>query len=323
MTATTAPRLLLTAVLALLLAVIAVAPASEARSVTPDRENQMVDLINRERAAVGRAPLSSDLQLTRVARDWSFTMGDAGRISHRSNLSSVVSSGWQRLAENVGVGPSIGSLHTGFMNSPGHRANVVGDFDRVGVGVVEQNGRLWVTVNFRKGGSGPVFTDIVGNTHRSGIEALFARGTTTGCNASQFCPSRSVTRGQMATFLTRELGLTPTSTSFRDVPSRHPHAASIGALAASGITSGCSDGRFCPDQPVSRAQMATFLSEAMGLADRAPSGMTDVPSSHPHASSIGALQAAGVTKGCTTRTFCPNQAVTRGQMATFLTRAFG
>jgi uncharacterized protein YkwD len=322
-TTASAPRTLLIVLLAVMLLATAVVPAAQAAPAVPDAETEMLRLINRDRASQGLRPLSVDMQLTRVARDWSDQMAGAGRISHRPSLSSFVSSGWRRLAENVGVGPSLPRLHDAFMASPGHRSNVLGDFDRVGIGVVEHGGRLWATVNFRLGGSGPAFVDISGDTHRRGIEAVFLRGTTTGCSADRFCPSRGVTRGQMASFLARELGLSPTAARFSDVPSRHPHAGNIGALAAAGVTSGCGGGRFCPDAPVTRAQMATFLRQAMGIAPKAPKGVSDVASDHPHAGSIGALQAAGVTQGCNSRQFCPSQPVTRGQMATFLDRAFG
>ena len=326
MTATSAPRAAVTSLLAVLLVLaglVVPATAAQAAPAAPDAETELVRAINRERTARGLAPLGIDLQLTRVARDWSERMAAAGGISHRPNLGSYVTPGWRRLAENVGVGPSISRMHDAFMNSPGHRDNVLGDFERVGVGVVERDGRLWATVNFRLGGSGPAFVDISGDTHRPGIEAVFLRGTTAGCASDRFCPSRGVTRAQMASFLVRELGLSPTTVRFSDVPSSHPHAGNIGALAASGITTGCGDGRFCPDAPVTRAQMATFLAKAMDLTPRAPSGMRDVASDHPHAGSIGALQAAGVTQGCSQREFCPSATVTRGQMATFLTRAFG
>lgn len=322
MTTLSAPRTLLTLVLAALLLLTAtVVPAQAAPSV-PDAEAEMVRLINRDRAAQGLRPLSVDLQLTRVARDWSDRMaGDSG-ISHRPNLASFVTSGWRRLAENVGVGPNLPRLHDAFMASPGHRANVLGDFDRVGIGVVEHDGRLWATVNFRLGGSGPAFSDIGGDTHRPGIEAVFLRGTTAGCSMDRFCPSRGVTRAQMASFLVREMGLAPTTARFADVPAGNPHAKNIGALAAAGITAGCGANDFCPNDRVTRAQMATFLTRALGLSPRAPQGVRDVAADHPHAGSIGALQAAGVTQGCTSREFCPSQTVTRGQMATFLTRAF-
>jgi uncharacterized protein YkwD len=316
------PWLVVALVLTMLLP--ATAPAAEARSLEPSLEQQLTDLINRERRAAGRPALSTELQLTRIARDWSGTMADAGRLSHRPDLGGEISGAWRRTGENVGVGPSLTKMHDAFMASPGHAENVLGDYDRVGVGVIEDGGRLWVTVNFVRGsGEFPLFTDIRNNAHRSNIEALFRRGTTAGCRSDRYCPGDDVTRAQMATFLARELGLASEKADFRDVPREHPHAGAIGALAASGITAGCGPQRFCPNDTIDRGQMATFLRRALALTERPPSGVSDVLASSIHSGSIGALQLAGITQGCTTTTFCPTAPVSRGQMASFLSRAFG
>jgi hypothetical protein len=319
-----ASRPWLVVVLVLMMLLPATAPAAEARTIEPSLEQQLTDLINRERRAAGRSALSTELQLTRIARDWSGSMAGAGRLSHRPDLEGQISGNWRRIGENVGVGPSLTRMHDAFMASAGHKANVLGDFDRVGVGVIEDGGRLWVTVNFMRGsGEFPLFSDIRTNAHRSNIEAVFRRGTTAGCRSDRYCPGDDVTRGQMATFLARELGLAPRSGGFRDVPRDHPHAGAIGALAASGITAGCGPQRFCPNETVDRGQMATFLRRALGLTERPPSGVSDVPTSSTHSGSIGALQRAGITQGCTTTTFCPTAPVSRAQMASFLSRAFG
>lgn len=316
------PRALVTALLAVAMTVGMIGPAA-ARTLEPELENRLVAMTNEARTSRGLPALHVELQLTRVARDWSDTMASRDQLSHRPNLSGSIQGDWQRIGENVGVGPSLERIQQAFMDSPGHRANVLGDFDRVGIGIYEDGGRYWITVNFLKGrGDFPVFRDVRTNTHRSNVEGLFARGTTLGCTFDRYCPGSGVTRGQMATFLARELGLSGRDGGFRDVPSSHPHARAIGALAAAGITTGCGSDRFCPEDRVNRGQMATFLRRAKGLSERAPSGMTDVPSTHTHAGSIGALQRAGITQGCTSTRFCPTDAVTRAQMATFLQRTF-
>ena len=104
------------------------------------------------------------------------------------------------------------------------------------------------------------------------VERLYAVGVTSGCatEPARFCPEGDVTRAQMATFLTRAFDLGPApSAGFPDI-SGGPHAANIGALAAAGITGGCSRDplRFCPAGFVTRAQMATFLARALGLIPR-------------------------------------------------------
>lgn len=57
----------------------------------------------------------------------------------------------------------------------------------------------------------------------------------------------------------------PAAATFSDVPTNHPFFQFVEALAASGITAGCGGGRYCPDQPVTRGQMAAFLAKALGL----------------------------------------------------------
>ena len=132
----------------------------------------------------------------------------------------------------------------------------------------------------------------------------------------------------MATFLTRALHLpTPDQPAgFTDTDPDSVHATAIDALLAAGITTGCSTDprRYCPNQPVTRAQMATFLTRALHLpTPDQPAGFTDTDPDSVHATAIDALLAAGITTGCSTdpRRYCPNQPVTRAQMATFLTRA--
>lgn len=117
---------------------------------------------------------------------------------------------------------------------------------------------------------GDRFRDDDGSVFEDSIEAMAAAGVTEGCNPldhSQFCPERSVTRGEMASLLGRALGLEPgQGLAFADI-GNSVHRAYIDALAAAGITAGCdTDGnRYCPRRPVTRGQMAAFLVRA-GLA---------------------------------------------------------
>jgi|GEM_PF-1686794 len=103
------------------------------------------------------------------------------------------------------------------------------------------------------------------------VERLFDMGITGGCRREplRYCPDSSVTRAQMATFLTRafEFEAAP-SAGFTD-GSDGSHSADIDALAAAGVTAGCSREplRYCPADPVTRAQMATFLGRASGLIE--------------------------------------------------------
>lgn len=104
--------------------------------------------------------------------------------------------------------------------------------------------------------------------------------------------------------------------------------ADIEWLAAEGITKGCNppwNDWFCPDDPVTRGQMAAFLVRALDLTDRLDDPFIDDDNSIFEAD-IEKLAAAGITRGCnppTNNRFCPDSKVTRGQMAAFLVRAIG
>ena len=57
----------------------------------------------------------------------------------------------------------------------------------------------------------------------------------------------------------------PATATFADVPTNPSYFRAIEALAASGITQGCGGGNFCPNQPVTRGELAKFLANALGL----------------------------------------------------------
>jgi hypothetical protein len=100
----------------------------------------------------------------------------------------------------------------------------------------------------------------------------------------------------------------------------------IHALAANGITAGCGNGNFCPNDSVTRAQMAVFLLKSKhgaGYAPPAASGdvFDDVPAAAFAAAWIEQLAAEGIAAGCGGGDFCPNSSVTRAQMAVFLLKS--
>lgn len=116
------------------------------------------------------------------------------------------------------------------------------------------------------------FADDDDSVFEDSIDRLAASGVTFGCNPptnDRFCPDRAVTRGQMAAFLTRAITFPPPTVKDRFVDDNGSvFEAAIDWLASSGVTVGCnppSNDRYCPDAPVSRAQMATFLTRALSL----------------------------------------------------------
>jgi len=169
------------------------------------------------------------------------------------------------------------------------------------------------------------FTDDDGTVHERNIDALRAAGITKGCNPpanTRFCPSNSVTRAEMATFLVRALNLPATSSDYFADDDGNIHESAINALRTAGITTGCrpSGDRYCPDEAVTRGQMAAFLVRGFGLARSTTDAFTD-DNDNIFEGDINALAAAGITVGCAPQRFCPTRTVSRGEMATFLTRA--
>jgi hypothetical protein len=169
------------------------------------------------------------------------------------------------------------------------------------------------------------------------IDRLYAAGITSGCgtNPLTYCPDNPVTRAQMAVFLERGIHgsayqppAVGAGTGFNDVATSYWAAAWIKQLYVDGITSGCGGGNYCPDNPVTRSQMAVFLLRAeYGVAYIPPgvgsnTGFNDVPVTYWAAAWIKQLAAEGITTGCGSGIYCPEDTVTRAQMAVFLVRTF-
>ena len=144
-----------------------------------------------------------------------------------------------------------------------------------------------------------------------------------------YCPSNLVTRAEMASFLVRAIdGADATNclgNVFNDVSPGAPHCANIERLKELNVTQGCGSGNYCPDNNVTRTEMASFLVRAMDKAD-APGPcigfFTDVPLGAPHCANIERLVGLGITQGCAAGMYCPGNNVLRDQMAAFLGRAF-
>ena len=124
----------------------------------PDLEARMLDLVNQERAAAGLRPLAADPELTEVARRHSADMFARGYFAHdtpegltpfdrmrQANVSFLTA------GENLALAPTLQVAHTGLMNSPGHRANILRpQFGRLGIGIMDGGMRgLMVSQEFR------------------------------------------------------------------------------------------------------------------------------------------------------------------------------
>ena len=181
--------------------------------------------------------------------------------------------------------------------------------------------------------SSSIFTDVALNHWAlTFIERLYNSGITSGCAAGLYCPESSVTRAQMAIFLEKGIhgpAFTPTNVlpTFTDTVG-HFAEDWIEALKTDGVTSGCGAGIYCPENPVTRAQMAVFLLKAKYGAAYAPpavgvtTGFTDVPVGAFADAWIKQLAAEGITGGCGGTNYCPDNSVTRAEMAVFLVKNF-
>lgn len=144
--------------------------------------------------------------------------------------------------------------------------------------------------------------------------------------------TESLTYGTSATW-TLHIG-----NSFSDVPASHWAYRFVEAVLHNGITSGCGQGLFCPQDAVKRRQMAVFLAKALndgpipaqgtvpgwGAYDCSPGGVSlfaDVAPTDAWCPAVHDIAARGITGGCGGGQFCPEAPTTRGQMAVFLARA--
>ena len=168
--------------------------------------------------------------------------------------------------------------------------------------------------------TGHPFTDIANHLFEAEITWLYQRGITTGCGTNVFCPDAAVTREQMASFLARALALPgPIGDYFVD-DAGSPHEADINRVKEAGITLGCGAYLFCPDDPITREQMASFLARALALPGPIGDYFVDDAGSQ-HQADINRLKESGITAGCGAYLYCPAEFVSRGQMAAFLERA--
>ena len=184
------------------------------------------------------------------------------------------------------------------------------------------------------------FEDDAG-VHSEAVMKLARLGVFDGteCGEGLFCPSEPVLRWTMAVWTVRVLDsieprdgvpgdgqLGVTQSRFVDVEDGVWWLPYVERMADLGITRGCAvePARYCPEEPVTRAQMASFLQRAFGLvASGSALSFVDVGQS-VHTDAIRALAEAGITRGCAVEParFCPGEPVTRAQMASFLQRAF-
>lgn len=167
------------------------------------------------------------------------------------------------------------------------------------------------------------------------INVLSSWLITKGCSStpSLFCPTDLVKRQELATFIIRSMlgdSFTYTPTPyFTDVPASSPYFPYIQKLADLGLTHGCTPTTYCPLNPVTRMDASVLivrgkLESLFGDKFTYPTTpvFTDVPATLSQFPYVQKMYELGITTGCTATTFCPNNNLTRQEIATFLTRAF-
>jgi hypothetical protein len=162
----------LAAIATMIAGLAVVAPSATAATDPAAAASQFFDLLNKARTDRGLSALTRDPGVDNLGVSWSTSMRDVyartGLVTdgeskdcsthglcHNPNLGAnigAIEPAWSSAGENVGHGGTVQSLHDAFMNSPGHFANIVGDYNRLGVGVSnDADGRMWVTFDFLKG----------------------------------------------------------------------------------------------------------------------------------------------------------------------------
>ncbi|MFP4149810.1 MAG: S-layer homology domain-containing protein [Nitriliruptoraceae bacterium] len=313
-----------------LLATLVPTPPALAAPSAQALEQDFHALVNIERAQRGLGALEECADIVAVARSHSQTMASETRLFHNPDYSREIT-GWTRVSENVGYGPSVSSIHRALMNSEGHRRNILDEkVTEIGIGVVVEDGRVWVTQNFRRptgtvtanAPTSRLFGDVTSTSvHTASIERIANVGIADPCGEARFCPADQVSRAEFAEMLVRALDLprsSSTSSRFRDVSGET--ARCVEALATAGLTNGCGGDRFCPDARLTREQLASFFARALDLPPRT-SPFPDV--SEAHAGAVGALAAEGIVNGCTTTHFCASDRISRAQTASMIARHLG
>lgn len=117
-------------------------------------EGTILSLVNQARAANNLGPLKLNSSISSVSQAWANQMAANGAMTHNPNYASQIPSGWSRAGENVAHGyPSPTATHNAWMNSSGHRANILGDYTDIGISFITVDGSTWAVENFAKYGA--------------------------------------------------------------------------------------------------------------------------------------------------------------------------
>ena len=169
------------------------------------------------------------------------------------------------------------------------------------------------------------FYDVPNSTYYyEAVKWAVENGITGGIGNNLFGPEQPCTRAQIVTFLWRAAGSPePKSvSSFSDVPADSYYAKAVAWAVENGITTGTSTDTFSPDATCTRAQAVTFLARALNAKASGKAEFADVPVDSYFAEAVAWAASNGVTEGVGNGLFAPDNNCTRGQIVTFLWRAY-
>ena len=192
-------------------------------------------------------------------------------------------------------------------------------------GFVMPASKVSVEANFVKSAVSTGFADVPANAFfADAVKWAVDKGVTNGLTETMFGPYDPCTRGQIITFLWRAAGSPEpkTAVSFADVPAGSYYAKAVAWAIENGITNGMTETTFAPDATCTRGQGVTFLYRALKGSAGATSSFVDVPTNAFYADAVGWAVSGKVTDGTSNTTFSPDDNCTRGQIVTFLYRAY-
>ena len=192
-------------------------------------------------------------------------------------------------------------------------------------GFVMPASKVSVEANFVKSAVSTGFADVPANAFfADAVKWAVDKGVTNGLTDTMFGPYEPCTRGQIITFLWRAAGSPEpkTAVSFADVPAGSYYAKAVAWAIENGITNGMTETTFAPDATCTRGQGVTFLYRALRGSAGATSSFVDVPTNAFYADAVGWAVSGKVTDGTSNTTFSPDDNCTRGQIVTFLFRAY-
>ena len=188
------------------------------------------------------------------------------------------------------------------------------------------SGRVEVKASFVKEIETSPFADVATDAYYyEAVKWAVGKGITTGVGDNLFAPEQPCTRAQIVTFLWRAAGSPEpkgTAAGMTDVVSGSYYEKAVAWAIENGVTTGTTATTFSPDATCTRAQAVTFLARALNAKAASAAEFSDVPADSYFANAVAWASANGVTEGVGNGLFAPDNNCTRGQIVTFLFRAY-